>query len=53
MKLAGLNGGDLENDRGKPWPLLNLTPPRDFGWKQNFKAFGLAKEILLHRPAKA
>jgi hypothetical protein len=26
-----------------------LTPPTDFVWKQNFKAFVLAKEILFHR----
>jgi hypothetical protein len=49
MKLARMNGWDLRNDRGEPWPLLDLTPPADFVRKQNFKAFVLAKEILLHR----
>jgi hypothetical protein len=49
MRLARMNGWDLRNDQGEPWPLLDLTPPTDFVWKQNFKAFVLAKEILFHR----
>ena len=48
MKLARLNGWDLKNERGEPWPFLDLTPPEDFVRKANFQAFVLAKEILLH-----
>jgi hypothetical protein len=49
MKLARLNGWDLRNEQDEPWPWPNLTPPQDFVWKQNLKAFVLAKEIWLNR----
>jgi hypothetical protein len=47
--LARLNGWDLWNEQDESWPFPDLTPPRDFMWKQNLKAFVLAKEILLHQ----
>ena len=49
MRLAKLNGWDLRTEQGEPWPFNELTPPADFVWKQNFKAFVMAKEILLNR----
>jgi hypothetical protein len=49
MKLARLNGWDLRNEQNEPWPWPDLTPAVDYVWKQNFKAFVLAKKILLHR----
>jgi hypothetical protein len=49
MKLARLNGWDLRNEQDEPWPWPDLTPPPDFVWKQNFKAFVLAKEVWLNR----
>ena len=49
MKMARLNGWDLRTEQGEPWPFNDLTPPADFVWKQNFKAFVMAKEILLNR----
>jgi hypothetical protein len=49
MKLAQINGWDLRSEQDEPWPWPDLTPPADFVWKQNFKAFVIAKEILLHR----
>lgn len=48
MKLARMNGWDLVNEQGEPWPWPDLTPPKAFVWKQNLQAFGLAKEILLY-----
>jgi hypothetical protein len=49
MKLARLNGWDLRNEQNEPWPWPDLTPPQDFVWKQNLKAFVLAKEVWLKR----
>jgi hypothetical protein len=49
MKLARLNGWDLRNEQDEPWPWPDLTPPPDYVWKQNFKAFVLAKEVWLNR----
>jgi hypothetical protein len=39
----------LRNEQDEPWPFPDLTPPRDFVWKQNLKAFVLAKEVWLQR----
>ena len=53
MKMARLNGWDLRTEQGEPWPFNDLTPPADVVWKANFKAFVMAKEILLgHQKAK-
>jgi hypothetical protein len=49
IKLARMNGWDLRNEQDEPWPWPDLTPPADFVWKQNFKAYVLAKEILFSR----
>jgi hypothetical protein len=49
MRLAKMNGWDLRNEQDEPWSFPDLTPPQDFVWKQNLKAFVLAKEIWLHR----
>jgi hypothetical protein len=48
MKLARLNGWDLKNEQGEPWPWPDLTPPESFVRKANLQAFGMAKDILLH-----
>jgi hypothetical protein len=49
MKMARLNGWDLRNEQNEPRPFPDLTPPQDFVWKQNLKAFVLAKEVWLQR----
>jgi hypothetical protein len=49
MKLARLNGWDLRNYRGEPWPGLDLTPPPDIVRNSNLKAFVMAKEVWLNR----
>ena len=48
MKLAKMDGWDLSNERGEPWPWPDLTPPQETVRKSHLQAFVLAKEILLH-----
>jgi hypothetical protein len=48
MKLARMDGWDLRNERGEPWPGPDLTPPVEVVRASHLKAFVLAKEILLH-----
>ena len=49
MKLARLNGWDLTNDRGEPWPMPDLTTPPDMVRKSHLQAFVMAKEVWLNR----
>jgi hypothetical protein len=49
MKLARMDGWDLRNERGEPWPWPYLAPPVEVVRESHFKAFVLAKEILLHQ----
>jgi hypothetical protein len=49
MKLAKLNGWDLRNDRGEPWPMPDLTTPPDMVRKSHLQAFMMAKEVWLDR----
>jgi hypothetical protein len=49
MRLAKLNGWDLKNDRGEPWPLPDLRTPKDMVRKSHLEAFVLAKEVWLNR----
>jgi hypothetical protein len=49
MKLAAMDGWDLENERGEPWPLPDLEPPAKTVQRSHFQAFVAAKEIILHR----
>lgn len=48
MNLARMDGWDLRNERGEPWPLPYLELPAEVVRKSHFNAFVLAKEILLH-----
>ena len=48
MKLARMDGWDLRNERGEPWPWPRMEPPVEVVRESHFKAFVLAKEILLH-----
>jgi hypothetical protein len=47
MKLARMDGWDLRNERGEPWPGTDLAPPVEVVRESHLKAFVLAKEILL------
>jgi hypothetical protein len=47
MKLAKMDGWDLENDRGEPWPLPDLTLSEKTVRQSHFQAFVAAKEIQL------
>jgi len=47
MKLAKMDGWDLVNDRGEPWPYSDLTLPVEIVQRSSFLAFIHAKEILL------
>jgi hypothetical protein len=49
MKLAKLNGWNLRNDRGEPWPMPDLTTPPDMVRKSHLQAFVMAKEVWLNR----
>ena len=49
MKLARMDGWDLRNERGEPWPWPDLSPPVEVVRESHLKAFVLAKEILLHQ----
>ena len=51
MKLAKLDGWDLKNDRGEPWPFSGLSLPEDFVFKSHLRAYVQAKEIELRRCA--
>jgi hypothetical protein len=48
MNLARMDGWDLRNERGEPWPWPYLAPPVEVVRESLFKAFVLAKEILPH-----
>jgi hypothetical protein len=49
MKLAKMDGWNLVNEWGDPWPWPDLTPPAQTVAKSHFQAFVQAKEILLRR----
>ncbi len=49
MKLAKMDGWDLKNDQGEPWPFSNLRLPEDIVFKSHLQAFVQAKEIELRR----
>lgn len=49
MKLVRMDGWDLENDRGEPWPFANLSLPEGIVVKSHLQAFVQAKEIELRR----
>jgi hypothetical protein len=48
MKLAKMDGWDLVNERGEPWPWPDLSPPVEVVRQSHLQAFVLAKEIELH-----
>jgi hypothetical protein len=48
MKLAKMDGWDLVNGRGEPWPGPDLSPPVEVVRQSHLQAFVLAKEIELH-----
>ena len=48
MKLAKMDGWDLVNERGEPWPGPDLSPPVEVVRQSHLQAFVLAKEIELH-----
>ena len=48
VKLARMDGWDLWDERGEQWPLHSLELPVEVVRESHFKAFVLAKEILLH-----
>jgi hypothetical protein len=47
MKLAKMDGWDLSNERGEPWPWPDLTPPNEIVRQSHWQAFVLAKEIFI------
>ena len=49
MKLAKLDGWDLENEHGEPWPFPDLTLSAENVGRSHLKAYVRAKEILLRR----
>jgi hypothetical protein len=49
MKLAKMDGWDLVDGRGEPWPWYDLEPPAERVRQSHFQAFVLAKEIFLKR----
>jgi len=49
MKLAKMDGWDLRDEQGEPWPWPDLTPPPEVVRESHLKAFVLAKEIRLHQ----
>jgi len=51
LKLAAMDGWDLADERGEPWPFANLTLPQDIVLKSHLQAFMRAKEIELRRCA--
>jgi hypothetical protein len=48
MKLAKMDGWDLVNERGEPWPWPDLSLPKAIVRDSHLQAFVLAKEIELH-----
>jgi hypothetical protein len=48
MKLAKLDGWDLVNEHGEPWPLPDLTLSEKTVRQSHLQAFVAAKEIQLH-----
>lgn len=49
MKLAKLDGWDLKNERGEPWPLPDLKLSAENVGRSHLRAYVRAKEILLRR----
>jgi hypothetical protein len=49
MKLAKLDGWDLQDKNGEPWPLPDLTLSAENVGRSHLRAYVRAKEILLHR----
>jgi hypothetical protein len=43
-----MDGWDLVNERGEPWPGHDLVPPGEIVRQSHLQAFVLAKEIELH-----
>ena len=52
MKLAAMDGWDLENERGEPWPFPFLEPPEETVGKSHLTAYVRAKELLLCRSGR-
>lgn len=52
MRLAKLDGWNLVDQDGKPWPLSNLTLPMETVGRSHLKAYIRAEEILLNRSRK-
>jgi hypothetical protein len=52
MKLAAMDGWDLENDLGEPWPFPNLELPRETVCKSHLLAYVRAKELMLRRSGR-
>jgi hypothetical protein len=48
MKLAKMDGWDLVNEHGEPWPLPDLTLSEKTVRQSHLQAFVLAKEIQLN-----
>ena len=49
MKLAKMDGWNLKDEQGEPWPWPDLTPPAETVQKSHLQGFMLAKGIMLHR----
>ena len=52
MKLAKIDGWDLKNDRGEPWPWGDLELPAAAVAKSHLTAYVRAKEILMRRSGR-
>jgi hypothetical protein len=48
MKLAKLDGWDLQDKNGEPWPLPDLTLSAENVGRSHLRAYVRAREILLH-----
>jgi len=49
MKLAALDGWDLKDEQGEPWPLATLELPEEIVFKSHLRAYVQAKEIETRR----
>ena len=52
MKLAKLDGWDLENEQGEPWPFSDLNLPTEIVGQSHLQAYVRAKELLLRRSSR-
>ena len=52
MRLAAIDGWDLENDRGEPWPFPFIEPPDETVGKSHLLAYVRAKELLMRRSGR-